>query len=64
MFLEDISGENGLTQVMGLQENLRIKYVILKNNIMAFHGENGNVLSNPQIIRSIDNSQWRYLLLD
>lgn len=54
MFLEDISGEEGFAQVMALHESLRMKYAILKN-IMAFHGENWNVISSPQIIRSIDN---------
>lgn len=40
VFLEDISGEEGLAQVMALHESLRMKYVILKNDIMAFQGEN------------------------
>lgn len=55
VFLIEISGDKGLAQVIGLHESLRIKYVILNNNIMAFQGENWNVISSPQIIRSIDN---------
>lgn len=40
VFLEDISGEEGLAQVMAWHECLRMKYAILKNDIMAFQGEN------------------------
>lgn len=36
VFLEDISGEGGLAQVLALHESLRMKYVILKKRHHGF----------------------------